>query len=75
MAKNDIAKTDPPTETAALDAAEPGRGEAAENVHRLARPEPLPSRLTEADLVAHRSFIEKMGAKAIWNSFWGAVTS
>ncbi|CEJ83335.1 DNA polymerase III: epsilon subunit, 3-5 exonucleolytic proofreading function [Hyphomicrobium sp. GJ21] len=39
------------------------------------RPEPLPSRLTEADLVAHRSFIEKMGAKAIWNRFWGAVTS
>jgi len=39
------------------------------------RPEPLPSRLTEADLVAHRGFIEKMGAKAIWNRFWGAVTS
>jgi DNA polymerase-3 subunit epsilon len=39
------------------------------------RPEPLPSRLTEADLVAHRSFIEKMGAKAIWNRFWGALTS
>lgn len=39
------------------------------------RPEPLPSRLTEADIAAHRSFIEKLGAKAIWNCFWGTVTS
>jgi membrane fusion protein (multidrug efflux system) len=43
MAKNDIAKTDPSAETDAPDAAQPERGEAAENVHRLARPEPLPS--------------------------------
>lgn len=42
MAKNDSAKTDLPTEAAALDAAEPERGENGENVHRLARPEPLP---------------------------------
>lgn len=48
MAKNDIAKTDLPAEAAALDAAEPGRGEAAENVHRLARPEPLPSEPPQA---------------------------
>jgi DNA polymerase-3 subunit epsilon len=40
-----------------------------------ARSEPLPSRLTEADVAAHRSFIEKMGAKAIWNRVWGTVSS
>jgi DNA polymerase-3 subunit epsilon len=40
-----------------------------------ARQEPLPSRLTEADIAAHRAFIEKMGAKAIWHRFWGTVSS
>jgi DNA polymerase-3 subunit epsilon len=40
-----------------------------------ARPEPLPSRLTEAGIAAHRTFIEKMGAKAIWHRFWGTVSS
>jgi DNA polymerase-3 subunit epsilon len=40
-----------------------------------ARPEPLPSRLTEADLTAHRAFIGKMGVKAIWHRFWGTVSS
>jgi DNA polymerase-3 subunit epsilon len=39
------------------------------------RPEPLPLRLTEADIAAHRTFIEKMGAKAIWHRFWGTVSS
>jgi DNA polymerase-3 subunit epsilon len=39
------------------------------------RPEPLPARLTEADIVAHRTFIDKIGAKAIWNRFWETVAS
>jgi DNA polymerase-3 subunit epsilon len=37
------------------------------------RPEPLPSRLTQADVAAHRTFIEKMGPKAIWLRFWETV--
>jgi len=39
------------------------------------RPEPLPPRLTEAEIAAHRTFIEKMGAKAIWNRVWGTLSS
>ncbi|WP_041321445.1 DNA polymerase III subunit epsilon [Hyphomicrobium denitrificans] len=39
------------------------------------RPEPLPSRLTEADIAAHHAFIGKMGVKAIWHRFWGTVSS
>lgn len=31
------------------------------------RPTPLPSRLTEAEGVAHRAFVEKMGESAIWS--------
>jgi DNA polymerase-3 subunit epsilon len=40
-----------------------------------ARPAPLPSRLTETDIAAHRSLIEKMGARAIWLRFWQAAAS
>lgn len=32
-----------------------------------ARPNPLPSRLTEAEAEAHKSFVEKMGDKALWS--------
>jgi DNA polymerase-3 subunit epsilon len=38
------------------------------------RPAPLPPRLSETDAAAHRSLIEKMGAKAIWLRFWGATS-
>jgi DNA polymerase-3 subunit epsilon len=38
------------------------------------RPEPLPLRLTEADVENHRSYIAKLGAKAIWRRFWGVDT-
>jgi DNA polymerase-3 subunit epsilon len=39
------------------------------------RPETLPPRLTEADVAAHRTFIEKMKEKAIWLRYWGAAPS
>jgi DNA polymerase-3 subunit epsilon len=35
------------------------------------RPEPLPLRLGEAEVALHRSFIEKIGAKAIWLRVFG----
>jgi DNA polymerase-3 subunit epsilon len=35
-----------------------------------ARPQPLPSRLGEADVGAHRSFIETMTTPALWLRFW-----
>jgi DNA polymerase-3 subunit epsilon len=48
-------------------------GNAASNQRRVgscgtaqARPEPLASRLSEAEVALHRSFIDKIGAKAIW---------
>jgi DNA polymerase-3 subunit epsilon len=34
-----------------------------------ARPMPLPSRLTESERVAHRSFVKSLGGDAIWNSY------
>lgn len=34
------------------------------------RPEPLPSRVSEGDRLAHRTFIEMLGAKAIWLKYW-----
>jgi DNA polymerase-3 subunit epsilon len=41
----------------------------------LPRPEPLPDRLSEAEVAAHRAFIDKIGAKAIWLRFWGEASS
>ncbi len=35
-----------------------------------ARPEPLRSRFGEADIDAHRAFVEKMGTSALWLRFW-----
>ncbi|MGN6548993.1 MAG: DNA polymerase III subunit epsilon [Pararhizobium sp.] len=32
------------------------------------RPEPLPSRLTEAESAAHAALIERIGAKSLWNT-------
>jgi DNA polymerase III subunit epsilon len=36
----------------------------------LARPEPLPARISEAELAAHRSFIGTMKSAAAWTRFW-----
>lgn len=35
----------------------------------LARPRPLPPRLSQAEAEAHRAFVEKMGAAAIWTRY------
>jgi len=32
----------------------------------VSRPQPLPARLTEADVAAHQAFVESLGDKAIW---------
>ncbi len=34
------------------------------------RPVPLPDRLRSSDRLAHRSFIEELGAKAAWLKYW-----
>jgi DNA polymerase III subunit epsilon len=39
------------------------------------RPKPLPSRIAEADVEAHRSFIEKMKTPALWLNFWNKAPS
>ncbi len=35
------------------------------------RPEPLSARVTQADIDAHRMFVEKMKTSALWLKFWG----
>lgn len=40
-----------------------------EEITVSARPEPLLPRLTEADIVAHASFIESLGEKALWRAY------
>lgn len=37
----------------------------------VARPEPLSARVTQADVDAHRTFVEKMKTAALWLRFWG----
>lgn len=37
-----------------------------DNTIRLARPSPLPSRLTQAELEAHAEFIRGLGSNALW---------
>jgi len=32
-----------------------------------ARPSPLPSRLTEAEIAAHQALLAEIGEKALWN--------
>lgn len=39
------------------------------------RPEPLPTRIAEADVEAHRSFIEKMKTPGLWLGFWNKASS
>ena len=34
------------------------------------RSEPLPSRLTADDVAHHRTFIDALGAKAVWLKYW-----
>ena len=36
----------------------------------MVRPEPLPPRIGQADVEAHRSFIEKMKTPGLWLRFW-----
>jgi DNA polymerase III subunit epsilon len=36
------------------------------------RPVPLPNRITETDLAAHRAFVAELGPKAIWNDYLAA---
>jgi DNA polymerase-3 subunit epsilon len=39
----------------------------------VARPASLPARISESELALHRSFVEKIGAKALWLRFFGEV--
>jgi DNA polymerase III subunit epsilon len=48
-----------------------GRTRTAGRVTAIVRPQPLPARLTQADLDAHAAFIAALGAKAIWGRFEG----
>ena len=43
----------------------------AAKVAALPRPAPLPSRLTDEDLAAHRTFVETLGDKSIWKRLEG----
>ena len=54
------------TSKGAASATQAGRGK----VVALARPQPLPSRLSEADEDAHRAFAETLGPSALWRKFW-----
>jgi len=36
----------------------------------MARPDPLPPRVTADDIARHRTFIEALGAKAVWLKYW-----
>ena len=42
---------------------------AAAALKSLARPEPLPSRLTEAEIVAHGIFVATLGSTAVWREY------
>lgn len=35
-----------------------------------ARPDALPTRISPSEIAAHHTFIEKLGAKAIWQKYW-----
>ena len=35
------------------------------------RPIPIPTRLTEADIAAHKAFVAELGQKAVWNEYTG----
>ncbi|MFA5957353.1 DNA polymerase III subunit epsilon [Hyphomicrobium sp.] len=48
-----------------------GRRNGARGVAAVPRPEPLAPRVSEADIEAHRSFVEKMKTTTLWLRFWG----
>jgi DNA polymerase-3 subunit epsilon len=45
----------------------------AGEIRRRQRPAPLPNRITDEDLDAHRAFIATMGDKAIWGEYLAAT--
>lgn len=38
--------------------------------HTRTRPDVLPTRISPIDMASHRTFIEKLGTKAIWLKYW-----
>jgi DNA polymerase-3 subunit epsilon len=46
----------------------PSRG--AQAATRRERPQPLTSRISEADLAAHRAFVMTLGEEAVWNKYF-----
>lgn len=44
------------------------QGQAAPTWRATARPEPLPSRITEEERAAHQAFVDKLGDAALWKS-------
>jgi DNA polymerase III subunit epsilon len=47
-----------------------GRRNGTRGVAAIARPDSLPPRVSEADIEAHRSFVEHMKTTALWLRFW-----
>lgn len=45
----------------------PGQNNDGNVTELKSRPEPLPDRVTEADLSAHKELVKKIGEKALWN--------
>lgn len=41
----------------------------------IQRPQPLPARISTDSVAAHRAYIEKLGAKAVWLKYWTPGTS
>ncbi len=52
-----------------------GQGMRARRGVAIARSEPLPPRIAEADVDAHRSFIETMKTPALWLRFWDETSA
>ncbi|HZP70085.1 MAG TPA: DNA polymerase III subunit epsilon [Pseudolabrys sp.] len=51
------------------DSNKPGSNRYDDAIVVRTRPQPLPSRLTEADLMAHRDFVAGLGESALWNDY------
>ncbi|MGE0768939.1 MAG: DNA polymerase III subunit epsilon [Hyphomicrobiaceae bacterium] len=43
----------------------------ADRAASMARPRPLPARISDEDLAAHRAFVESLGGRAIWTRLAG----
>jgi DNA polymerase-3 subunit epsilon len=52
-----------------IEAREPGSNRDQDAIIIRTRPEPLSTRLTEADLVAHRDFVAGLGENALWRDY------